>query len=207
MKIRNLAIIAAMTSIISTSALAAAGDYYGRLDAGYSLSRGKLSGQVAQNIKANSYAGNVGVGYYFANDIRMDVNFGWTGEASTRVKTGALSGAKFRMKSYSGMVNGYYDFNDAEIIPYVTVGLGAIHAKGKVIGSPSNGAVISKVKNKTAFAYQAGIGVGYEISPKVLVDLGYRFTGNTLKKSKNAAAVSVKPDYANAVLVGARISF
>jgi opacity protein-like surface antigen len=63
------------------------------------------------------------------------------------------------------MANGYYDFNSGSgIHPYVMGGIG--------IAVPD---ATDKWVDKTAFAWQAGAGVGIKVSEKATVDLGYRY--------------------------------
>lgn len=203
-KMKTLRIIsaAALASFIASSALAASGDVYARMDAGYALGQAKFTGSAQQNVIINGFAGNLGLGYCITDEIRTDVNFGFTPAHSIKIKNSTLAGNNLRMSSSTAMLNGYYDFTGAEIIPYVTLGAGMLNVKGKVTGPNA-----ATFKRKTAFAYQAGFGASFELSSKVHFDLGYRFTGNSVGKS-TTGALSFKPaKFAHTFLFGTRISF
>ncbi len=69
----------------------------------------------------------------------------------------------------SGMVNGYYDLpiKKSSITPYVMAGLGVASVDlTDAAGGSSTG---------SAFAWQAGAGVGIKASDNVVVDFGYRY--------------------------------
>lgn len=209
---KNLKIVSAVVaSVVASSALAASGDMYGRVDAGYSMSSPKthiFTGTSTEyKSKSNQFTGNVGLGYYYTDEVRMDVNFGFTPSTSTKLKKdGKKTDMKVKVSTYTGMINGYYDFTGMDVVPYVTAGLGFISASAKVSGKDASGKDVSaKAKTKSAFAYQAGLGAAYEVTSGVFLDAGYRFTGSTFKKSKSKT--SVVPGASHAFLLGARVNF
>lgn len=203
---KNLKIVSAVVaSVVASSALAASGDMYGRVDAGYSMSSPKihvLGSSDSFKSKNNGFTGNVGLGYYYTDEVRMDVNFGFTPSTSGKVKeNGEKIDSKLKLSTYTGMVNGYYDFTGMDVVPYVTAGLGFVSLSGKLSGEDLDG----KLERATTFAYQAGLGAAYEVTSGVFLDAGYRFTGNTFKKSKSKS--SVVPGHSHAFLLGARVNF
>lgn len=201
MKTLKIASAVALASMVASSALAASGDLYGRLDAGYAMSKAKFTGTANQTVKANSFTGNVGLGYYYTDAVRVDVNFGYTPGTATKIKSGTLNGDKLKVSSYTGMVNAYYDFTGMDIVPYVTIGGGVTSLKAKLTGATTP----AKYKGKLAFAYQAGLGAAYEVTSGVFLDAGYRFTGNSFKKSTGTLAL--KPQPSHSFLIGARVNF
>jgi opacity protein-like surface antigen len=213
MKTLKIAALAAAASLVATSALATAGEYYGRLDAGYAMSTPKAYYNKSEvfKSKANGLAGNVGIGYYYTDNVRMDVNFNFTVGSKKKITesyNSGFNGYKFKANTYTGLINGYYDFTGMQIVPYVTAGFGFQGVNAKISGTSDAGQTSSaKFKGKAAFAYQLGLGAAYEVTSGVMLDVGYRFTGNTFSKGKVDGNVYLKPGYTNTILVGARMSF
>ena len=87
------------------------------------------------------------------------------------------------------MANVYYDFNNAsEFTPYVMAGVGVTRGtlEAKVSGyeAETSGDLKAasetiKSKNNTSFAYQVGVGVGYEMSKDIFLDVGYKMSGTS----------------------------
>ncbi len=68
----------------------------------------------------------------------------------------------------SFMVNGYLDIEmpAAPVTPYLMAGAGVANVDLDIEGESDD---------DTVFAYQIGAGVGFEVSPNVTVDIGYRY--------------------------------
>jgi opacity protein-like surface antigen len=83
------------------------------------------------------------------------------------------------------MANAYYDFNNSsDFTPYVMLGLGVNRSKKELIfsgkdanDSDKDTSFTIKSNNKTGFAYQLGVGVGYEMSKDIHLDLAYKLVG------------------------------
>ena len=91
------------------------------------------------------------------------------------------------------MVNGWYDFDTGtNWVPFVGGGIGGatISVDVKSVG----GAAIGYDESDTVFAYQAGAGIGYKVTPKVTVGLSYRLFG-TLDPEFNNGVNTVKAEY------------
>ena len=89
------------------------------------------------------------------------------------------------------------------VVPYVTAGIGATSRDSKL-----SGANTAKYKRKTGFAYQAGLGMGYEVASGIMLDAGYRYTGTSLKlkdKTGNFKKLTLKGTHS--FLAGVRVSF
>lgn len=202
MKTIKIASAVVLASMVASSAMAASGDYYGVVAAGYSVdSKAKVSGTVV-NVDAKKgtkgFAGTVGVGYYVTDAIRSDVSFSFS-PSNTYKK----SGVKHTLTSYAGLVNAYYDFTGASIVPYVTVGAGAVSKVYKYTSSTTS----LKSKRTTEFAYQAGLGLGYEVSSGVILDAGYRYTGSAGKMKVKGSDAKATVKGTHSFLAGARFSF
>lgn len=72
-----------------------------------------------------------------------------------------------------GLVNGYIDFLDGPIKPYVGAGIGVGHVKFDNHGVTGVGTVLDD--SGTGFAWQVGGGVSYAFTPQMTADLGYRY--------------------------------
>lgn len=106
----------------------------------------------------------------------------------------------------SFMANSFAEFYGARPwLPYVGLGLGyarvsldSARLAGAPLGDDSDG----------VFAYQAGLGIGYEINPLLTLDLGYRYFGTLDATFRLDDQTSVDWEYDNhALLLGLRLTF
>ena len=113
------------------------------------------------------------------------------------------SKVSLKEKKLGLMANAYYDFNNAsEFTPYVMAGVGvsrgSLEAKISGYETGTTGDAVKtasetiKSKNSTSIAYQVGVGVGYEMSKDIFLDVGYKMSGTSgsykFKKADLAAA-------------------
>lgn len=70
----------------------------------------------------------------------------------------------------SFMANGYLDIEmpTAMVTPYLMAGAGVAHVDFDVPDIP-------ELESDTVFAYQFGAGIGFEATPNVIFDVGYRY--------------------------------
>ena len=113
---------------------------------------------------------------------------------------------KLKEKKLGLMANAYYDFhNSSEFTPYVMAGVGlnrgTLEAKIDGYKAGTAGSAIEsasatiKSKNLTSFAYQVGVGVGYEMAKDIYLDAGYKLSGMTgTYKFKKDSSGSFKTD-------------
>jgi len=109
--------------------------------------------------------------------------------AVAKSDTAKLQNTTFNLKEKKLclMANAYYDFNNAsEFTPYVMAGVGvnrgSLEAKVSGYEAGTTGALKAasetiKSKNLTSFAYQVGVGVGYEVVKDITLDVGYKMSG------------------------------
>ncbi|OTG87177.1 hypothetical protein B9T31_06100 [Acinetobacter sp. ANC 4558] len=77
------------------------------------------------------------------------------------------------LRSQSLMVNGYYDFkNTSKFTPYVGLGIGATRVKNKQTEISVNDSVSS---TDTHFTWSAGVGIAYNVTDNVALDLSYKY--------------------------------
>jgi opacity protein-like surface antigen len=114
-------------------------------------------------------------------EVEFDTGFGITGAVGYSMGAIRLEGeVSYRendVKGVSGvdvsslgfMANAWYDFDTgSKWVPFVGGGIGV---------SQLNLDYTSADDSKTLFAYQLGAGLGYEVTPKVTVNLSYRLFG------------------------------
>jgi opacity protein-like surface antigen len=125
--------------------------------------------------------------------------------AVAKSDTAKLQNTTFNLKEkkLGLMANAYYDFNNAsEFTPYVMAGVGvnrgSLEAKVSGYEAVTDGSTLKaasetiKSKNLTSFAYQVGVGVGYEVVKDITLDVVYKMsgtTGNYKFKASDYAAV------------------
>ncbi len=80
------------------------------------------------------------------------------------------------VSSLGFMANGYYDFDTGgPWVPFVGAGIGG--ARLNVDITSVAGVATIYDESDTVFAYQAGAGIGYKFTPKIMANLSYRFFG------------------------------
>ena len=93
------------------------------------------------------------------------------------------------VKSYTMMFNGYYDLGKvAGFVPYLGAGMGLAYHKMGDVSSDFNsgcGGCTQFGDEKLSFAWALMAGVGYQISDRAILDVGYRFIDMGLARSSN----------------------
>ena len=128
----SVAAIAAL-GVAGTAVAGEAGQYYTKIDAGYSISsRQEVKGVdfIDNSSFSKGYRGvnvGLGLGYNITDCTRVDVTVQYSNLINRRKK---ISGQNvyppfMGVDSFRSMVNVYYDFvNDSDIVPFVTAGIG-----------------------------------------------------------------------------------
>jgi opacity protein-like surface antigen len=146
------------------------------------------TGNITADIKHNLGYGISGAVGHATGPFRIE------GELSYRkndldevdIKTLTVAGVLFTnlgvaelkgdSSSLGFMANGYYDFNTWEKwTPFVMGGIGG--AKLNIEPETVAGLAVNYDESDTVLAYQVGAGLGYNFSPKILVNLQYRYFG------------------------------
>ncbi len=175
-----------------------AGRCYLRGDVGYSHTSTPVVNVESPNYAfvgtddedvAGTWSGDIGIGCGSGSrGFRADLTLGYMGQRDiTGIKTdrpGFHFPAEFStdVSTITAMANVYYDFGQMRgFVPYVGFGLGiAHHDLGDVsftgIGAGA-GAQFGGLsgRSQTNFAWALMAGVAYQISPRAVFDLGYRF--------------------------------
>lgn len=152
---------------------------------------------------SHPFSGGVGIGYQFSDIWRADLTTDFfksdfTGTArldlpcapSAPAGTGCAYATRADVRAYGIMTNGYADLATvAGFTPYVGAGVGITNVRwGSVTSQPEcvdgtstcAGAAFAQQgfngENSWRFTYALMVGVSYDVSDNVKVDLGYRFS-------------------------------
>ena len=165
----------------------------------------------------NSVLFGGGIGYRINPMFRTDFTLDYI--PSLKLKGSGTSPTSADLDALVGMANGYLDLNGfmpgmlGPFQPYIDAGVGFSRndlGSTTATGSSINGSV------KNQFAWGAGAGVGYAITPNLTLDLAYKYldlgetrTGSTVSVGGVSAAVNpLKADLnVHTVTLGIRYAF
>lgn len=121
------------------------------------------------------------------------------------------------LKTYTLMLNAYKDLgNWGGFVPYVGAGIGAAYHQLDDVYFTGNTALTNRIHgdNDLAFAWSLMAGVGYQISDRAVIDVGYRYIDmGSISSQRSDSAGFVNPRVhvnditAHEVKVGLRYSF
>lgn len=220
--------IASMKDTFGPGAAVGAGPCYLRADTGYSWSgEGGLNwaGPVVTDSVTNVSIGDTwlvegGLGCGSGSrGLRAELVLGYHGDrdidgrpAVTPVTAaGPVTQLATSADSLALMVNGYYDLgNFGGFVPYLGAGVGiAWNSTDDVVLSPAGIRLAGDTESSLAWALMAG--VGYQVSERAILDLGYRYIdlgGATSSAGAGVAApVRVHDLAAHEIKVGLRYHF
>jgi outer membrane protein OmpA-like peptidoglycan-associated protein len=196
-------VIAALLAGTANAAHASEG-WYVRADAGSSV-EGSLDGSFGAGTSysgdlRNGWLGDAGAGYAFQNGFRLESALSYR---SNRLR-GDIDSERFPgdVHAWGLMANLLYDFNrHGSIQPYLGVGAGAASVR---VGMHDVGH-----DTDTGFAYQGMAGIGFALSDRTTLDVGYRyFRSDNLNAPHAFFGERTNLDYINqAVTLGVRYQF
>ena len=182
----------------------AAGPCYFRSDVGYSWSRAPHAEYVG-NVDPTVFAPSLGDGGFIEGGIGCGM-----GSRGFRVEMmlGARQERTFKghytdftpivpvdplltthVKSYTMMFNAYHDIGKFNgFVPYVGAGLGwAYHKMGDVTNDlvTGCGGCVQFGEDKLSFAWSLMAGVGYQLTERAILDVGYRYIDMGLARSSH----------------------
>ena len=82
------------------------------------------------------------------------------------------------LQTYTFMVNGYYDLgNFSGFVPYVGAGVGVAYHRMGGVSFTQNPFLTNTIEgnNDVSFAWSVMAGLAYQISPRAVIDFGYRY--------------------------------
>lgn len=192
------------------------GGWYLRGDVGYYW--GKVgSAQSASgypdptdNKLGNGFFGGVGAGYK-STWLRTDVTVDYGAPMKYEGTIVSSNDTSAKMSAMTALFNGYLDLGTwYGATPYLGAGAGVAYLKTSDYAStaaPPFAAGLSHTQWN--FTWAAMAGVGYAITPNMLVDLGYRYVnyGDVSTASDAFGSMTLKNLAAHEVRVGVRWSF
>ena len=110
------------------------------------------------------------------------------------------------VSSLGFMANGWYDFDTGtDWVPFVGGGVGTAQINAD-IGSVAS-IPVNFDESDWVFAYQAGAGIGYNLSATATVQLGYRFFGTSDPEFESAGVTDEAEFHSHNIEVGVRFRF
>jgi OmpA-OmpF porin, OOP family len=203
-------------------------DFHGQ-NLGATAPFSSLNGTKQKSNFDTSFIFGGGLGYRFTPAYRADVTLDYIPDlhASGQNSGFASLHSDSRVSSLVGLFNGYIDINGLWNVfgpfqPYIGAGVGLAHTdlgrtgfSGSIGATSVTGSGISG-NTTTHFAWGAGAGVGYPITPNLTLDLGYKYldlgemqTGGQL--SSGATTINIAPAKADfhvhTLMIGLRWTF
>ena len=155
------------------------------------------SAQFPSSIGTSAILGGA-IGWRFTPNFRADLSVDYlTPTTVSGHSTAAVpSSASANLNSLVTLINGYFDFPELHFFgllsPFATVGIGfATNDLG--VTSGTSGAVgpfsLTGV-SRTNFAWDAGLGAAYPLTPKLTADIGWRFLDTGQMRSGSILSVA-----------------
>jgi opacity protein-like surface antigen len=162
------------------------------------------------------------VGAYRAPQVRTEfeiayrsakfskLSFAGDGGLGAAAGTASLSGmsvaASGRFTAVSGMLNAYYDYDTGSAWrPYIDAGLGAARLTARRVTAAGVPVVDA---TDTVFAYQFGIGIGYDVTKSITLAADYRYFTTLDPTFRDAAGASFDSEFvSHSVSLGIRYRF
>jgi opacity protein-like surface antigen len=187
----------------------------GIIDAG-EITTSYLGNTVANASLENTWLGEVGAGCGSGSrGLRAEVMLGFRGDrefsGDPLIYQGSLIGTPTgvvpppvtddpmhtSLKTYTLMLNLYKDLgNFGGFVPYVGAGVGAAYHQLDNIYFTDNPHLSNQIhgNNDLAFAWSLMAGVGYQISDRAVVDVGYRYIDmGSITSQRSDTAFNVNP--------------
>lgn len=191
------------------------------------------SGDKVTNVAMESGVlaeGGVGCGWGGSRGVRLEAIMGFRGErkidgepnfyagpVGTPLPVNPSDPLHTNLRSYTLMINAYKDFgNFAGFTPYLGADIGAAYHQLDETYFTENPNLLNRIKgdNDLSFAWSLMAGVGYQVSDRATLDMGYRYIDMgkiSSQRSDNLGFVNPAVNYedltAHEVKVGLRYSF
>lgn len=177
-------LLAAAAAALPFSAWAQEPGWYADLAGSYvilqdaDLVDGRLPGSRGELGADDGFGVTGALGYRYGNGVRAELELGYRENDLDSVALGAFGTALTGpvggdVSALSGMVNVLYDYRvNGGVVPYVGGGIGAADVS-------VDSAALAVDEGDTVFAYQFMGGLGYPLTERLSVRLGYRFFATT----------------------------
>jgi len=193
-------------------------------------------GDQVRNVDLdNTWLAEVGVGCGSGSrGLRGEITFGFRGKqdfyGEPEIYNGTMVGQPngflppdiedpmhTSIQSHTMMINGYWDFGNIRgFVPYVGAGVGAAWHQVDEVYFTENPNLTNRIEEneEVSFAWAVMAGVGYQVSNRAILDVGYRYIDMGEVKSgrvDNAGFVNPAAEYkdlnAHEIKVGLRYHF
>ena len=219
-------IMVAAIVVAAPPARAAEGDWYASLYGGgmFLENANNLGNSNTLNFHSSTntgYDARVAVGVYRAPQVRVEGEIGYRRASLDRLSVdndaglGAAAGmaplsgslsASGHVSAISAMLNAYYDYDTGSAWrPYIDAGIGA--ARLSMHNVAASGVPVVDAFD-TVFAYQLGLGLGYEVTKSLTLAVEYRYFTTLDPTFKDAAGNSFNSEFTSHNLaLGVRYRF
>lgn len=125
------------------------------------------------------FAAGAAAGYRFSQNIRLEVEAAYrqhsVGEIESLGTPSTMVGGD--ISAWSGMLNGYLDFGQNQLRPYVGLGLGFANVTINNMQATDGAGTLTIDDSDTVLAFQAMAGAAYQLTEEWSVFGEYRFFG------------------------------
>lgn len=213
--------LAAAMVVAFTNGAAAEGGYVSLL-AGYSTLDSTIKGERDDiNDLTNavtledSFIGGIALGYSFKDPWRIEGELTYQNFDIDQIRndqTGVLANGNGDIDAIGLTANVFYDYqtSGSSLAPYIGLGLGAIYVDANSVQRPGRSTLNDSAVAPTALAM---VGVGYDLTKEVNLNVGYRLQGiGVLSGSQtrtNGTTINADTNYIliHSVTAGLRFSF
>jgi opacity protein-like surface antigen len=126
----------------------------------------------------NTWLIGAGIGYRFSENFRSDIAYSYRGGPEIMDHDGAGTAITTKIKSSALFLNGYFDFPTKwqKAKPYAGAGVGwANNQLSDTSYVNPFGANTLRGGTVNNFAWDVGLGLGFEVSKGMIIDIGYRY--------------------------------
>ncbi len=170
-----------------------AGPCYFRSDVGYSWSRDPQAEYVGNAVNPSVRGADLSNGYVIEGGLgcgmgsrgfRAEMMLGAREKRNFKGDVDIVIGGapvdppiRTDVKSYTMMFNAYHDLGKfGGMVPYVGAGVGwAYHKMGNVVIDDPGSPAVQFGEDKLSFAWSLMAGVGYQLTDRAVLDVGYRY--------------------------------
>ncbi len=227
---KRLVFVILLGLVILPGTIKASGNGYFVFSSGLELSQ--------EEIKAPVYFSDIGVrakthsgfllqgagGLYLSDNLRAECEISYRARDLKNFEVDyvnvvgiGLDGGDGDIRCFSAMANAWYDLLLGEkFIPYIGGGIGAARVSLNnfsintfpIVPGPTSTETELVDDDDIQFAYQIGAGVGYELSERFIIDLGYRYFATLDPEFTDKGGNKVKIDNAyHNLLLGIKYRF
>lgn len=213
---RILMLAACLSALLSPAALAAQGGWYLAAQGGASIPQSAENDSDRGTFNTDfkpGYAFSVALGYdlgeaypdFGRGRVELEVGYRKNDVDEMEFEEGTIA-TEGDVTVLSAMLNTFGEIREtAPFYPYLGAGVGVarlslndVSIKGKVFADDED----------TVLAWQVGTGVGWRVSPYLVLDLGYRYFSAVDPSFTDSLGIEFDSEYdTHTVLLGARLDF